>query len=147
MSTILGIDPGSSTGVASYINGKLVHLATIEPVEIAARIEAVRPARVVFEDSRLQSHTWTRAKTNAATAKMARNVGQIDAWCTLITALCADLGIPAHGISPAGKGAKLNAQAFGARTGWTGRSNEHERDAAMVAWPYRQARGQEVRRA
>lgn len=30
MSLVLGIDPGSSTGVASYIGGKLVHLATIE---------------------------------------------------------------------------------------------------------------------
>ena len=24
-------------------------------------------------------------------------------------------------------------------TGWKGRSNKHERDAAMVAWPYRRA--------
>ncbi len=144
---LIGIDPGVNTGVARYESGVLTELLTIEPHTIERMLAQYRPARVVFEDSRLQSHTWTRAKTSAATAKMARNVGQIDAWCTLITALCADLGIPAHGISPAGKGAKLNAQAFAARTGWAGRSNEHERDAAMVAWPYRQARGQEVRRA
>ena len=25
-------------------------------------------------------------------------------------------------------------------TGWTGASNEHTRDAAMVAWPYRSAK-------
>lgn len=144
---LIGIDPGVNTGVARYESGVLTELATIEPHEIERVLRELKPGRVVFEDSRLQSHTWTSAKSKAATAKMARNVGQIDAWCSLITALCADLGIPAHGISPAGKGAKLNAQAFGARTGWTGRSNEHERDAAMVAWPYRQARGQEARRA
>ena len=140
MSTILGIDPGSSTGVASYINGKLVHLATIEPVEIAARIEAVRPARVVFEDSRLQSHTWTTIKSRPAALKIARNVGEVDAWCKLIVAVCAQLDIPAHGISPKSKGEKVDVTEFERITGWTGSSNEHTRDAAMVAWPYRGAK-------
>jgi len=41
---------------------------------------------------------------------MARNVGQVDAWCFLITAICGELGIAAHGVSPAGKGAKVNAK-------------------------------------
>ena len=140
MSLILGIDPGANTGVASYIGGKLVHLTTIEPVEIAARIEAVRPARVVFEDSRLLSHTWTTIKSRPAALKMARNVGEVDAWCKLIVAVCAKFDIPAHGISPKGKGAKVNAERFAEITGWTGRSNEHERDGAMVAWPYRNSK-------
>lgn len=140
MSTILGIDPGSSTGVASYINGKLAALQTIAPHEIERVLREVQPARVVFEDSRLQSHTWTRGKTGAASAKMARNVGQVDAWCCLITAICGEMGIAAHGVSPAGKGAKVNAERFAALTGWTGSSNEHTRDAAMVAWPYRGAK-------
>ena len=140
VSTILGIDPGSSTGVASYINGKLVHLATIEPVDIAAGIEAVRPACVVFEDSRLLSHTWTTIKSRPAALKMARNVGEVDAWCKLIVAVCAQFGIPAHGISPKGKGAKVGAAEFERITGWATRSSEHERDAAMVAYPYRGAK-------
>jgi hypothetical protein len=136
-SVVLGIDPGVNTGVATYRAGKLVALDTIEPHQIERFIRAKAPARIVFEDSRLQSHTWTRAATRAAAAKMARNVGQVDAWCTLITAVCAELGIPAQGISPAGKGAKLNADAFARVTGWTGKSNEHARDAAMVAWQSR----------
>lgn len=140
MSLILGIDPGASTGVATYIGGKLAHLDTISPVDIAARIELARPARVVFEDSRLESFTWTTVKSRAIALKMARNVGEVDAWCKLIVAICAGFGIPAHGISPTRKGAKLDAQRFAALTGWTGPSNEHTRDAAMVAWPYRSAR-------
>ena len=140
MSLVLGIDPGSSTGVASYINGKLVHLATIEPVEIATRIEAVRPARVVFEDSRLLSYTWTTIKSRPAALKMARNVGEVDAWCKLIVAVCGQFAIPAHGISPKGKGAKVGAEQFTRVTGWDKRCNEHERDAAMVAWPFRGAK-------
>ena len=140
MSLILGIDPGSSTGLATYIGGKLAHLDTIEPVDIAERIEIARPVRVVFEDSRLESYVWSQAKSRAAALKMARNVGEVDAWCKLIVAVCAQLDIPAHGISPKGKGAKVGATEFGRITGWAGASNEHTRDAAMVAWPYRGAR-------
>ena len=140
MSLILGIDPGASTGIASYIGGKLVHLATIEPVEIAARIEAVRPARVILEDSRLQSHVWTTSTSKAAAAKMARNIGEIDAWSKLIVAVCEKLDIPAHSVSPLGKGHKMAADQFKRITGWTGRSNQHERDGAMVAYPYRNAK-------
>ena len=140
MILILGIDPGSSTGLATYIGGKLAHLDTIAPVEIAARIELARPARVVFEDSRLLSYTWTTIKSRPAALKMARNVGEVDAWCKLIVAVCEQLAIPAHGISPKGKGAKVGAEQFTRITGWDERSNEHERDAAMVAYPYRNAK-------
>ena len=140
MSLILGIDPGAHTGVATYVNGVLTDLETVGPHNIERLIRGRTPARVVFEDSRLQSHTWTSSASKAAAAKMARNVGQVDAWCNLITSICAELGIAAHGISPAGKGGKLNALQFASVTGWLQRSNEHERDAAMVAWKYRGAR-------
>jgi len=137
---IVGIDPGASTGIAIFRGGKLAALRTIEPVGIEDEILALWPSRVIFEDSRLQSHTWTQAASRAAAAKMARNVGQIDAWSSLITAICAKHGIPCHGISPQGKGAKLNAEQFERMTGWTMTSNQHARDAAMVAWQYRGAK-------
>lgn len=136
---LIGIDPGASTGLALYEAGELRELHTIAPHQIAWWIADLKVRRVIFEDSRLQSHTWTRGKSVAATAKMARNVGQIDAWCNLIEAVCADMGIMHHGVSPAGKGAKLDAARFELVTGWTSRSNQHERDGAMVAWPYRRA--------
>ena len=134
---VLGIDPGASTGIATFEAGVLAALETIAPYQIERTLRERMPARVVFEDSRLQSHTWTRAKTVAASAKMARNVGQIDAWCGLIASICEELGIPAHGVSPASKGTKVDAGRFARITGWSGSTNEHNRDAAMVAWPYR----------
>ena len=136
---IVGLDPGVNTGWAMFRDGELITLQTINPWDIDEEISECFPNRVIFEDSRLQSHTWTMAPTRAAAAKMARNVGQVDAWCALIVGICGRLGIPAHGISPKGKGKKLNAEQFKAATGWTGSSNEHTRDAAMVAWPYRSA--------
>lgn len=140
MTTILGIDPGANTGVAVYRNGKLEWLMTWNPWEIPAELACHGADRVVYEDSRLTSPVWSRGTTPAARIKIARNVGRVDAWCSLIVAVCGELGIPAHGISPKGKGAKLDAAAFSRLTGWSGRCNQHERDAAMVAWPYRSAK-------
>ena len=139
MSIVLGIDPGANTGAALYIDGTLSRLVTISPDKLARYLASLMPDRVVFEDSRLSSFMWSQVKSRAAALKMARNVGEIDAWCKLIAAICAELNIPARGISPKGKGAKLSAERFALATGWTASSNEHTRDAAMVAFPYRKA--------
>ncbi|WP_342617203.1 hypothetical protein [Rhodoferax sp. GW822-FHT02A01] len=136
---VLGIDPGQNTGVATFSCGRLESLQTIAPHQIPAFIRKSGAGRVVFEDSRLTSFVFTTVKSRPAALKMARNVGQVDAWCQLIVLTCGDLGIPAHGISPAGKGTKLDAKAFARMTGWLAASNEHTRDAATVAWPYRRA--------
>jgi len=132
---ILGIDPGVSTGIAMYEAGKLTLLETIHPADLVAFINEA--TGVVFEDSRLQSRVWSTAASKAASCKIARNVGEIDAWCRLITELCGRKNIPALGISPKSKGAKMDADAFCKMTGWVTRSNQHERDAAAVAWRYR----------
>lgn len=141
MPLILGMDPGADTGVAHYLDGKLAHLQTIAPCELERFLRTAGAARVVFEDSRLETRLWNARTKGALGAALAtaRSVGQVDAWCSMITAICADLGIPAHGISPTAKGAKVDAAAFGRITGWAKRSNQHERDAAMVAWKYRNA--------
>ena len=137
---LIGIDPGVNTGVARYESGVLTELLTIEPHTIERMLRELKPGRVVFEDSRLLSYTWTTIKSRPAALKMARNVGEVDAWCKLIVAVCEQFAIPAHGISPKGKGAKVGAAEFERITGWTARSNEHERDGAMVAWPFRGAK-------
>lgn len=136
---VMGIDPGANTGIALYTAGKLTLLVSIAPYQLARYIMGVKPSRIVFEDSRLQPKVWTTNHKTAVALNMARKVGQVDAWCSLITAICDEMQIPAHGISPKGKGAKLNAAQFAALTGWTGSSNEHTRDAAAVAFPYRRA--------
>jgi len=94
---VLGIDPGANTGVALFVDGRLTGLATISPVEIDRLIKERQPLRVVFEDSRLQSHAWNaRGKTALGPAlATARSLGQVDAWCSLIVAICAEHGIPA----------------------------------------------------
>lgn len=70
----------------------------------------------------------------AARLKIARNIGEVDGYCKLIKAVCAAQNIAFHQISPKYKGAKLDAQTFNKLTGWAGKSNQHERDAAMCWW-------------
>ncbi|MDH5857781.1 hypothetical protein [Lampropedia aestuarii] len=141
MGLILGIDPGAATGVAAYEGGKLVELLTIKPFQLERFLcgRAGAAPSVMFEDSRLETRLWNARQKGAYGAALAtaRSVGQVDAWCVLIADLCADMGISAHGISPTVKGAKVAASAFGRITGWTKRCNQHERDAAMVAWKFR----------
>lgn len=145
---VIGIDPGQQTGIALYRAGLLETLLTLAPWEIAAFIERQHESginRVIFEDSRLQSHIFSahkpgkRVLSHPEQLKVARNVGQIDGWCHLIFNVCAERGITCHGISPADKGEKLNAEQFKSVTGWAGKSNQHERDGAMTAWRYRRA--------
>lgn len=140
-SVVLGIDPGANTGVALFEGGGLVGLATIAPVEITRLIMERAPQLVVFEDSRLQTHAWNARGKSAYGAALAtaRSLGQVDAWCSLIESICTELKIKAIGVSPRSKGAKLNAEQFLRATGWAAVTNEHSRDAAMVAWPYRRA--------
>lgn len=139
MNTVIGIDPGVNTGIAIFKDGLLADLQTIRPIYILEWLADLKPSRVVYEDSRLTSPVWSRGTSPAARMKIARNVGQVDGVCALIDAACEMHGIPAHGISPKGKGAKLDAAKFKAATGWDGASNEHTRDAAMVAWKFRGA--------
>ncbi len=137
MALILGIDPGANTGLAIIRDGKLTELRTIGPLQLHEAIRDIAPERIVMEDSRLQSFVWTTSGTKAAAAKMARNIGEVDAWCKLIVCVCEQLGIACHSISPAGKGRKMDAANFNRITGWSKGSNQHERDGCMVAWPYR----------
>ena len=133
---ILGIDAGTNNGVATFVDGQLVQLDTYTPLGLVDYIRHHKPQRIIYEDSRLQSHVWSRGVNSAAMQKISRNVGTVDAVCKLIVEVCAEVGCMAHGISPKDKGAKLDAKAFSRVTGWTSRSNQHERDAAMVAWHY-----------
>ena len=130
---ILGIDPGKNTGVAVFNDGKLTALETILPNQLTQYIESLRPSFVCFEDSRLQSVTWSRGVNHAASLKIARDVGRIDALCEIIADTCETLKIPYVGVSPKAKGRKYKAEEFRKLTGWEWQSNQHCRDAALVA--------------
>ena len=134
---VLGIDPGQHNGLAIFNDGKLIDLKTVAPIDLNQSIRDVQPALVVFEDSRLQSTTFVRQANYAQMLKIARNVGMVDALCGLISDICIVDKIKAIPISPKDKGAKVNSERFKSITGWEKQSNQHCRDAAMIAWKFR----------
>lgn len=143
----MGVDPGEHTGIALYEAGTLKALSEVPPEDIQQTLadHAHMVALVVFEDSRLESNVWTSTGPLPVRLNMARKVGQVDGFCKIIERTCAKLGIPCHGISPKAKsgtknGGKIDATEFKRMTGWKGASNEHKRDAAMVAWKHKGAK-------
>jgi len=141
MRQVVGIDPGVNTGVACYGNGKLLSLQTIQPIDIQEYIKESFSDLIVFEDSRLQSAVWVPSKNKAVANNIARKIGQVDALCSLIEETCNRWEIKFMRVSPKAKGSKMNAEDFNKLTGYTARSNQHERDAAMVAWQLRNHNG------
>jgi hypothetical protein len=137
---IIGIDPGAKTGIAQYTNGKLLAMQTTDILGAITLIRLTLAKLVVLEDSTLTSHIFTApGVAHRAALKVARNIGEVDAYCKIIKQVCGDLGISYRSISPKDKGKKIDAKEFERITGWTGKSNQHERDAAMVAWRFRSA--------
>ena len=137
---IIGIDPGKDSGLVTLVNGEIFSLKTLSPEAVLKEIDKFKGCEgmtVIFEDSRLQP-IFSRGTNARAAGRIARNVGMVDGQCRDIEDCCKRLGIRYIPISPKGKGRKLNAQAFTEMTGWQGkRTNSHERDAVLVAWPYR----------
>ena len=145
--TLIDIDPGKNTGIAIYRDGALCELHTLSPDMIESLLVRVRPDLVVFEDSRQQSPVFSRGVSARATLKIAHNIGEIDMLCRQIEEMCRRHGLESVGVSPLRKGAKVDAERFAVVTGWIRRSNQHERDAAMVAHPYHRAEIGKIRPA
>lgn len=144
---IIGIDPGKDTGFAVYQNGKLTELSTYDPLTMLSVLKTItQNDLIIIEDSRLQCiypHKDRKTGKPVSTAvklKIARDVGRIDFQCSIIEQMCVRLGLKLISISPKQKGEKLSVSQFKDKTGWAEEADQHEIDAAMVAWPFRHSR-------
>lgn len=134
----IGIDPGDHTGVAIVRDGVLAECITL-PLHRALRVvldlwEKRRPAdpfRVVFEDAR--QRTWFQRERNVAEYRgklMGAGAAKRDSriWEEALT----DWGIPFEAHKPTAGGTKWNPAYWQRVTGYTGRTSEHARDAALL---------------
>ena len=148
---VIGIDPGNATGLAFYQDGKLVSMTTIKPLMLFSVLSFHPDAVLIFEDSRTQSKVWTDKVYDKRTRQLrglsvpekmakARSVGMVDGLCRDIEAWAKLFKITAYGISPQKKGKKLSEQEFAQAWNWPLPTTQHERDAALVAFPYRWTR-------
>jgi len=141
-SIVIGIDPDLvKSGVAVVNNGEIITLDALNLFELFEFIkEHKHLAHFVVEDVEHDQATYYRKGANGKVMqRISQNVGQVkaigrvlgeylvgcDAQFTLIKPLRGSI-----------KKAKKDAEYFNKLTGWTGRSNEDKRDAALLALSY-----------
>jgi hypothetical protein len=145
ITTLIGIDPGVNTGLAVIENKRLVLVASPAPSIIHAMEQVKRLAQIVgspnllviYEDARMIGGMNGMARGSKGDNARLRGVGSVQRDCAIWAEFLDHQQIKAAPMSPAAKGAKLDDAQFLQVTGWTPKTNQHSRDAAMLIWPKR----------
>lgn len=128
----IGIDPGKNTGFAVWCDTQrrlieckalLIHEAMAEVLRLHGDGHL---HSVTFEDARLRS--WFASKGPEAL----QGAGSIKRDCTIWADFLGSHGIAYRAIKPQAGATKWTAEQFQRLTGWTRRTNEHARDAALL---------------
>ena len=139
----VGIDPGEHTGVAVWdsCGQKFTSIQTLKLHEAMSYVNLLECGYenmvfVVFEDAR--QRTWFPKERNASEYRgrlMGAGAAKRDAaiWEEFLT----DYGIPFEAHKPQAHGTKWKADFFAKVTGYTGRTSEHARDAALLVFQRR----------
>lgn len=128
----IGIDPGVNTGLAMAKDGVLRDVRTCSFWEAHAHIrtQSVRgyPIELVIEDPR-----GIYVPPGQRNPQRIKGVGSVERDAKLWIEYAEHYGIPYRTVKP-GKYRKIDADTFRKWTGWTGRTSEHARAAAMMVW-------------
>lgn len=136
MAYIIGIDTGTHTGFAMWdTKGQcFVEISTLKMHQALLRVFSMREeiACVYFEDARLRK--WYGKLTAQQDRARQQGAGSIKRDCNIWEEFLTDEGIPFRAIAPKANRTKLNAAQFQMFTGWTKKTSEHARDAAMLVF-------------
>lgn len=132
----VGIDTGTHTGFAVWDGKRFLEIDTI-PIHVAllrVRDYAERHGNVTvyFEDARLRK--WYGTRTAKEDRNKLQGAGSVKRDCTVWEDALTDWGIPFVKVAPKNNITKMTADYFRRITGWTERTSEHSRDAAMLVW-------------
>lgn len=135
----IGIDPGVTTGLAVAYRGDITHvrsdIAVVAEVFVLDLQSLSGPITVYIEDARKRQ--WfgnADSRQLRSGAGIREGVGSVKRDCQRWQEFCEYHGIDYVLVAPQANRTKLTAEQFRKLTGWTGRTNEHSRDAAMLVW-------------
>lgn len=137
---IVGIDPGVNTGIALWDTDtqKFIRITSTQIHIAMAAIKTIyqdSKCFVVIEDAR-QMRYFARADSSAikSGAGIREGVGSVKRDAKIWEDALTDWGIPFRMQRPSKGLTKKTAEEFKRITGWTERTNEHGRDAAMLVF-------------
>ncbi|MBP8005330.1 MAG: hypothetical protein KAZ18_00265 [Acinetobacter sp.] len=133
----VGIDCGVKTGFAVANTGVLQRVETLtitKAMEAVKELHTQHPDLIVrIEDAR--KRTWfgsTDARQAKSGAGVREGVGSVKRDCSIWEQFCIEHGIKFDLVHPAANVTKTKDTYFKKITGWTGKTSEHSRDAAML---------------
>lgn len=133
----IGIDSGTNTGFAIWnAREKTLDLHSLKIHQAMSKILLLkdRIALVKVEDARKAVHGRGKKKD----VFKAQGAGSVKRDATIWEDFLKDYELPFQMVRPSKKLTKKSHTKFKAITGWKGgRTNEHERDAAMLVWGYK----------
>lgn len=131
----IGIDPGTNTGFAKSIAGRLYEVKTYSIVQ-AMEAVAHTAKWAKSNDKRLVVYIEDARKRKWVTGgrEKLQGVGSIKRDCGIWEEFCVHHDIQFELVAPKNNKTKLDAEAFKRLTGWTHRTSEHARDAVMLIW-------------
>lgn len=134
---LIGIDTGVNTGFAVAIDvGNGGDLQKVESVSITQAMANINELviehgkeniKLYIEDARLR--TWFTGGREKA-----QGVGSVKRDAQIWESWCKEQDLNYIMIHPKANATKTKADVFKKRTGWSGRTNEHARDAAMLVF-------------
>lgn len=133
---LVGLDPGTETGVAQWSTaGKVLGMVESMAIHRAMALVYGLPQRaagellVIFEDARQHRIYVPAHQRNDAALQ---GVGSVKRDCAIWEDFLTDHSIPFITRKPSSRRTKRTTEEFRAITGWTARTNNHGRDAAML---------------
>lgn len=134
---LIGVDTGVNTGFAVAIDrgqgGELIQVICLTITQAMERVKELttlykKPnVQIYIEDARLR--TWFTGGREKA-----QGVGSVKRDAQIWEDFCKENQISYKLIHPKNNCTKYKADTFQKLTGWTGRTNEHARDAAMLVF-------------
>ena len=98
-------------------------LAKANPGGVRARVEDARQRKWIPNMGSIRNEIGR-----------AKGAGSVERDCSIWEDFLSDINVPCEMVAPRYNVTKLRQDAFANLTGWTQRTNEHERDAAMLVF-------------